>query len=133
MDKRGLVLGQTIRKGKLQRAKELRRNMTSQEAVLWEELRANRLHGLHFRRQHIIHGFIVDFYCHAAALVIEVDGAVHDDRQDYDSERARLLEQRGLRILRFRNAEVATNLQTVLQRIADACLERPPFPPREGG
>ena len=68
-----IIPGQKVTKEKLQRAKELRRDMTPAEKLLWQELRANKL-GVHFRRQQIIVGFIVDFYCHKAALVIEVDG-----------------------------------------------------------
>ena len=73
----GIIPGQRVTKEKLQRAKELRRDMTPAEKILWQELRGNKL-GIHFRRQQIIAGFIVDFYCHKAALVVEVDGDVHD-------------------------------------------------------
>ena len=58
--------------------------MTPAEKILWEELRANKL-GVHFRRQQVISGFIVDFYCHKAALVLEVDGDVHDLQQEEDA------------------------------------------------
>ena len=70
---KNIITNQKVTKEKLQRAKELRRNMTPAEKMLWGELRANKL-GIHFRRQQIIEGFIVDFYCHKASLVIEVDG-----------------------------------------------------------
>ena len=73
----GIVTGQRVTKEKLQRAKELRREMTPAENLLWKEVRANKL-GVHFRRQQVIQGFIVDFYCHRAGLVVEVDGDVHD-------------------------------------------------------
>ena len=72
-----IVIGQKVNSDKVQRAKELRRQMTPEENILWQYLRANRLHGLHFRRQQIIDGFIADFYCHASRLVIEVDGKIH--------------------------------------------------------
>ncbi len=78
MGKKNIVTGQRVKKEKLERAKELRRNMTPAERRLWNELRANRLGGWHFRRQQIIDGFIVDFYCHKAGLIIEVDGPIHD-------------------------------------------------------
>jgi len=58
-------------------ATQMRREMTASENLLWQHLRANRLDGLHFRRQQVVDGFMVDFYCHAARLVVEVDGAVH--------------------------------------------------------
>jgi very-short-patch-repair endonuclease len=63
----GIISGQRVTKEKLQRARELRREMTPAEKLLWQELRAKKL-GIHFRRQQVIVGFIVDFYCHKAAL-----------------------------------------------------------------
>ena len=78
--------------------------MTPAEAILWQHLRTNKLDGLHFRRQEVINGLIADFYCHEAGLVVEVDGAVHEDRTDADAERDRILTGRGLRVLRFTNA-----------------------------
>jgi very-short-patch-repair endonuclease len=127
---RGIVLGQKIRQAKLQRARELRRSMTTAERLLWERLRANRLHGFHFRRQHIIHGFIVDFYCHAAAFVIEVDGDVHGDTREYDRERDTVLSARGLLFVRFTNTEVSSATQAVLNRITAACRrDLSPLPP----
>ena len=119
---------------------QMRREMTPGERMLWQRLRASRLDGLHFRRQQVIDGFIADFFCHAAWLVVEVDGDVHNDRQDYDAERDRLLAARGVRILRFTNAAVMTGLPRVLNRILAAAREQcgtpepppNPFPPREG-
>jgi very-short-patch-repair endonuclease len=77
MPARNIVIGQKVTSEKVQRAKELRKNMTGAEKLLWQSLRANRLNGWHFRRQQIIGGFIADFYCHAAALVIELNGGIH--------------------------------------------------------
>lgn len=114
---RGIVIGQRISAEKRERAKELRRVMTVAEACLWTELRANRLNGWRFRRQQVIDGFIVDFYCNALALVIEVDGLVHDEQQEADRERDAILAARGLTILRFTNDEVRHSLPSVLARI----------------
>ncbi|WP_292738042.1 DUF559 domain-containing protein [Nostoc sp. JL31] len=75
---RNIVIGYKADLVKVQRAKELRQQMTPEEKILWQHLRANRLNGLHFRRQQIINGFIADFYCHSTALVIEVDGKIHE-------------------------------------------------------
>jgi len=97
--------------------------MTQEEKILWQHLRANGLNGLHFRRQQIIDGFIADFYCHAARLVIEVDGEIHQQQTEYDAERDRVLLARGLRLLRIKNEEVRQNLNSVLMRIATACCE----------
>jgi very-short-patch-repair endonuclease len=116
-----IVIGQKVTSVKVQRAKELRHQMTQEEKILWQYLRANRLNGLHFRRQQIIDGFIADFYCHTARLVIEVDGQIHQQQAEYDAERDRALSARGLRLLRIKNEHVRQNLDSVLARIAKAC------------
>lgn len=95
--------------------------MTPAEQRLWQHLRGGQIGGARFRRQQILDGFIVDFYCHSANLIVEVDGAVHDQQAEYDGERDRLLATRGLRILRFTNAEVIGNLAAVLARLAAVC------------
>src|SRR5438270_611728 len=82
-----IVIGQRVDPAKVLRSKELRRQMTPAERSLWNCLRANRLGGLQFRRQQVIDGFIVDFYCHAAAVVVEADGPVHEQQAEYDAER----------------------------------------------
>ena len=73
--------------------------------------------GVRFRRQQIIQGFIVDFYCHKSALVVEVDGDVHDLQQDEDARREKALREMGLRIVRFRNDEVVRELSAVVGKI----------------
>jgi very-short-patch-repair endonuclease len=118
---KNIVIGQKVDASKVQRARELRRQMTPEEQTLWKALRGNRLHGYHFRRQQIIDGFIVDFYCHKAGLIVELDGSVHDQQVDYDTERDRILTGRGLYILRFRNQKIQDNLEGVLLRISEAC------------
>jgi very-short-patch-repair endonuclease len=116
-----IINGQHISPAKLQRAKELRQNMTPAEMILWQRLRANRLNGLHFRRQQIIDGFIVDFYCHAARLVIEVDGEVHQQQVESDAERDAILQAKGLHLLRFPNEAVLSDINTVLLAISTVC------------
>ncbi|MDF2387243.1 DUF559 domain-containing protein [Nostoc ellipsosporum NOK] len=118
-----IIVGQKINSIKLERAKELRRQMTPEEKILWQHLRTNCLHGLHFRRQQIIDGFIADFYCHAAGLVIEVDGKIHEQQAEYDAERDKVLSARGLRLLRIKNEEVRQELDQVLMRISKACCQ----------
>ncbi len=126
MPRRYIVVGQRINPVKLERAKSMRRNMTPAETRLWSALRRNQLDGLHFRRQQIIDGFIVDFYCHAAGLVVEVDGPVHETQREYDAKRDRVLSARQLRVLRVRNEEVMGDLSGVLERIRDACHDSIP-------
>ncbi len=115
---KNIIPGQTVTKEKLQRAKELRHEMTPAEKILWQELRANKL-GVHFRRQQVIAGFIVDFYCHKAALVVEVDGDIHDLQQEEDARREKVLREIGLRVIRFRNEEVVKNLSAVVGKVRE--------------
>ena len=123
MGAKNIIVGQKVDDVKVQRAKELRREQTEEEKLLWQYLRKNRLGGFHFRRQQVIQGFIVDFYCHKAGLVVEVDGGVHEDQIEYDQERDKVLEGGDLRILRVKNEEIQNNLQEVLARIEAACRE----------
>jgi very-short-patch-repair endonuclease len=96
--------------------------MTHAESLLWQELRTNRLGGLHFRRQQVIQGYIADFYCHAAALVI--DGPVHDTQREWDADRERALTELGLHVVRFTNDEVTNDLALVLRRIMTEAQQR---------
>lgn len=110
----------TLWQGLKRYAQENRRLATPAEALLWQALRGRQLGGYRFRRQHAIRQFIVDFYCHDAKLVIEVDGSSHDGAEEYDAERQLILEALGFRVLRFTNEEVLTSLPAVLQRISKA-------------
>ncbi len=105
------------------RAAQMRQEMTPSEQRLWERLRANRLSGLAFRRQQVIGGFIDDFYCRSARLVIECDGQVHGAQADYDRERDRLIAAYNLRILRFTNDQITHNLAAVLADIMQAASQ----------
>jgi very-short-patch-repair endonuclease len=129
-----VVIGQKVAEAKVLRVKELRQEMTDAERILWRHLRANQLLGLRFRRQQVIDGFIVDFYCHAAGLVVELDGAAHQEHEEYDSQRDAILSARGLTILRFPNEEVIDDLPSVLARIGATCEPSPSScsPPRFG-
>ena len=109
--------------GKLVIARRFRRLMTGPEARLWAALRGDAVGGFHFRRQQVIAGFIVDFYCSSARLVVEVDGDVHDSSQEYDRERDVALGELGLRVLRVSNREVENDVRSVVGRIIVA-IER---------
>lgn len=113
---KNIIPGQRVTKEKLHRARELRSEMTPAEKLLWQELRANKL-GVHFRRQQIIAGFIVDFYSHSAGLVIELDGGIHRKQKQDDSERENALKEMGLRVIRFRNEEIIDNIPNTLNKI----------------
>ena len=116
---RGVVRGQRVVEVKGQRARELRRTMTPAEARLWQRLRRGGLAGLHFRRQQVVDGFIVDFYCDRVGLVVEVDGGVHQEQRDYDTDRDQLFIARGLQVLRVTNDEADQDVASVLARILD--------------
>ena len=116
---KNIIIGNKTSPEKIKRAKELRKNMTPAEKILWEHLRAKRFKGLKFRRQQIIEGFIVDFYCHYLRLVIEVDGEIHEKQTKYDKERDKILSSKQLTILRFTNQQVTDNIKSLLKDIED--------------
>jgi len=120
MPVKNIVTGQKITQAKLLRAKELRRHMRPAERRPWQRLRANRLDGFHFRRQQIIAGFVVDFYCHRANLIIEVDGPIHHDQRAADEEREAVLCSGELHVLRFTNAQILQDLPSVMDTIREA-------------
>ncbi len=119
MSAANIVRGQKIDPVKAMRARELRRRMTSEESVIWQALRRSAV-GYHFRRQQVIAGFIVDFYCHAAALAVEIDGAAHDLRCDYDAARDQVLAGQGIRVLRIKNEAVKRDIGAVIEQIVSA-------------
>ena len=121
---RNIVRGQRVSSDLIARSKELRSNMTRAEKILWGALRRNQLGGFHFRRQQIIGRYIADFYCHAAALVIELDGKVHEHQKERDRARDEIIRSYEIMILRFRNEEVEKMLEEVLQKILATCVER---------
>ena len=104
---------------KLALAKHLRREMTPAERSLWSVLRRNAVAGFHFRRQQVIEGFVVDFYCDAAKLAIELDGSVHDEQWQYDESRDETIASRGVRILRISN-EAMRDSEAVVEYIRNA-------------
>lgn len=117
--RRGNQEGSFASPNKVERARELRRAMTAAERVLWGVLRGKAL-GLRVRSQHVIRGWIVDFYIFAASLVIEVDGDVHDLQREDDERRTEALQAEGLTVLRVRNDEVLTDPSGVVARIVEA-------------
>jgi very-short-patch-repair endonuclease len=109
-------------------ARALRKNSTDTERILWSELRDHRLNGAGFRRQVPIESYIADFMCHAAKLVIELDGGQHyaDQSEQADAARSAAIEAKGFKVLRFGNHDVMTNRAGVLETIAAAIAERAP-------
>ncbi|MFZ3080283.1 MAG: endonuclease domain-containing protein [Bellilinea sp.] len=101
-------------------ARRLRRDQTLVETKLWLALRSHQLENIHFRRQHPIGSYIVDFCAPQAKLIIELDGSQHLEQQEYDAERTEFLQAKGYRVLRFWNNEVTGNLDGVIIVILEA-------------
>ena len=122
MERPSIVRRQRLRPLKLERARAMRRRPMLAERVLWRHLRGGQLAGLKFRRQQIIFGFIADFYCDSARLVVELDGEVHGQQTAYDQARDTTLARYGTRLLRLSNDEVLLTLSGALQRIQHAAF-----------
>jgi very-short-patch-repair endonuclease len=106
-------------------ARRLRKHLTPAEACLWSALRNKQLEGLRFRCQHPVGNFILDFYCAACKLVVEVDGEIHDQQIDYDLARTNKLAEYGYTVLRFSNEQVINDLSSVLAEIKRVTLSPP--------
>jgi very-short-patch-repair endonuclease len=102
-----------------QPSRELRKNLTQEESLLWSKVREKQLDNLLFYRQKPIGGYIVDFYCPKAKLVIEIDGSRHFTAQakEYDKVRDEFLRNMGLTVLRFTNSNVLTDVENVIEEI----------------
>jgi very-short-patch-repair endonuclease len=109
--------------------------MTLEERIVWMELRGSRL-GAHFRRQQPLAPYIVDFYCHRARLLVEIDGSPHREQHGYDAARDEYLGRLGIRVLRITNASVRDDLPAVIRAIREALSHRTltpgPFPAGKG-
>jgi very-short-patch-repair endonuclease len=103
------------------RAKQLRKQATPTEKLLWEHLKNRQLNGIKFRRQHVLDPYIVDFYSPAHRLAIEIDGEIHKFQEQEDSFRTQTLEELGIKVIRFWNHEVEHCLDIVLESIINAC------------
>jgi very-short-patch-repair endonuclease len=95
---------------------ELRKQSIETEDLLWQELRNSKL-GFKFRRQHSIGGYILDFYCAKARLIIELDGPIHDSRKGYDKNKDKYFNELNYKVIRFKNSEVTGNLAKVIKEI----------------
>jgi very-short-patch-repair endonuclease len=118
----------SVRRSMVPSARELRQRETASEKLLWSILRNRRLHGLKFRRQYPVGPFVADFYCAKRALIVELDGPIHDDFIEQDTERTRLIEASGFRVIRFRNDELLNDPEGVLQRIVMTAKKLTPNP-----
>lgn len=110
----------------IKKAKSFRHEMTEAERILWNEIKSRKLNGLKFRRQHPIHYYIADFYCHEKKLIIEVDGGVHESEETriHDGNRTAEFEKLGIRVLRFTNEKILHSLNEVTDTIREATADR---------
>jgi very-short-patch-repair endonuclease len=127
----GILIMEKYNKQLKQTARTLRANMTDAEQKLWYHLRRKQIQGLQFYRQKPLLNFIVDFYCPAAKLVVEIDGSQHAEtsHQLEDQRRSELLASLGLAVLRFDNRQVLLEMDAVLAVINSAVAERKLNPP----
>ena len=103
------------------RRQDLRREATKPERVLWSRLNKNQVGGARFRRQYSVGPYVLDFYCPALKLAVEIDGETHrgSEAEAYDGQRQAYVESMGIRFLRFTNAEVVSDPDAVIGRIAE--------------
>ncbi|MGH8557292.1 MAG: endonuclease domain-containing protein [Methylococcales bacterium] len=113
----------------LKNARELRKNATDCERLLWQHLRAHRLQGFKFKRQQPLGIYIVDFVCFETRLIVEADGGHHAEQTDYDTRRDDWLRGQGFSVLRFWNNDILNNTEGVLELIVEVCEKNsPPLP-----
>lgn len=108
----------------LKKAKQLRGRMTQEEEKLWNRLKGKQIGGLRFRRQHPIETFIVDFYCHSAKLVIELDGTIHLQQRAEDEKRTEAIEKYNIQVIRFTNEDIIDDLNSVITVITNTVKSR---------
>ena len=106
-------------KENLEKAKELRKNMTPQERKLWSILRNHKFYGFEIRRQYPIDKYVVDFICRPKKIVIEIDGGQHNDEKaiEYDKKRSNDLNKLGYKVIRFWNNDIDNNLEGVYKTL----------------
>lgn len=114
-------------------ARELRRNQTDAEKIMWRKLRAKQLQSLKFRRQQPIGKFIVDFVCFEKKLIIELDGSQHSENKELDESRDDWLLTQGYTVVRFWNNDVLKNIDGVMHSIQSIIQSPSPAPPIKGG
>jgi very-short-patch-repair endonuclease len=105
------------KKSKIKLAREFRKNPTKSERLLWEKLRKKGFLNLKFRRQHLMEGYIVDFYCKELKLVLEVDGEIHNYTKKEDEERQKIIERKGDIFYRINSFDIENNIDNVLYNL----------------
>ncbi|MEK7635398.1 MAG: DUF559 domain-containing protein [Patescibacteria group bacterium] len=116
-----------------ERRRELRKNQTEAEKLLWQKIRGRKINNLKFHRQFSIGPYIVDFFCPQIRLAVELDGEQHKDSVVYDKERGSFLKDKDIVTIRFWNYEVLNDLEKVLERIKKEIENNPLNPPYNKG
>lgn len=115
-------------------ARNLRKNMTLSEVLLWEQIKGKQLFGYKFRRQVAVGNYILDFYCKELYLAIEIDGISHDYKMEYDEERKKWLKEQNIIVLHIHDTDVKKNMHMVVEHIVEEIqkLERLTTPTHPG-
>jgi very-short-patch-repair endonuclease len=115
-------------------ARILRKDQTKAEKIVWELLRKRKFRNYKFRRQHVIEGFVLDFYCHELKLGIELDGEIHLKRKEYDQLRQDIIESEGISVIRINNNEITGTNKEIIAKIEKTLFSHPTLLPLgEGG
>ncbi|NLD91054.1 MAG: DUF559 domain-containing protein [Fibrobacter sp.] len=127
----GLIRLQPVSESKRSFSRDLRKDMTLSEEILWAHLRNNQLNGYKFRRQQVIAGFIADFYCEKAKLVLEVDGSVHEtvEQKKTDKHKDDVYKAYGISVMRITNDEIEKTIKSVLMKIGEKLASQVTSPP----
>jgi cyclase len=117
-----------------EKAKYLRKETTDAEKELWYVLRNKKINKNKFRRQHPFSCYIADFYCHERKLVIEIDGDYHseEEQKELDKLRTKVINEFGVKVIRFSNKEILNNIIIVREKIIKALQETPPLQMERG-
>ncbi len=99
-------------------ARRLRKEATKEEKIVWEVLRNRKYLNLKFRRQHVVEGFVVDFFCYELDLAVGIDGKIHEMQKEYDELRQNIIEEKGIKFIRVTNEEIRKDVNILLERIA---------------
>ncbi|MFH1684351.1 MAG: endonuclease domain-containing protein [Candidatus Margulisiibacteriota bacterium] len=121
-----------MKEAKKQFARMLRKDQTKSEKKVWELIRKRKFGGFKFRRQHVVEGFVLDFYCHELRLGIEVDGSVHLKQKDYDELRQEIIEAEGISIIRITNKDIMESSNKDILAKIEKMINRLPNPSPSG-
>ncbi|MEA2104999.1 MAG: endonuclease domain-containing protein [Candidatus Cloacimonadota bacterium] len=120
-------------------ARKFRKKSTKAENIFWQAVRNRKIMGKKFNRQYPLEfiylnmkrHFIADFYCHSSKLIVEIDGGIHEKQKEYDRHRTEIINQLGIKIIRFNNEKVENELDAVLEELKEQLTTHPQTPSLE--